>query len=79
MTVIYNPDQPHRCVLSGHRDGVSTHLQPGAVEVCDECGKAYVYHPIPWEQIYRPLRPWPFDRKQRQALRVARISAVRHD
>ena len=72
-TRVYTPDEPHRCDLPGLDGfiGGSTDDR-GALEVC-ECGRAWVYDPIPWEQTYRPLRPWPFDRAQRQALRDHRL------
>lgn len=71
-TRIYTPDEPHRCDLPGLTGFVPNDLDRGVVEVC-ECGRAWVYDPIPWEQVWRPLRPWPFDRAQRLALRDHRL------
>ena len=67
--VIYNPPKPHACVLSASSEAVPKAPNRGAVEVCGECGRAWVYDPIPWERRYRKVHPWPFDRAQRAALR----------
>lgn len=73
MARVYNPAEPHACRLSASGEWEPDDLRPGALEVCDECGEAWVYDPIPWERRYRPLHPWPFDRKQRAALRKHRL------
>lgn len=66
---IYQPGERHDCDLEGNGRFVPNDLRPGTVEVCCECGRAWVYDPIPWERTYRRLRLWPFDRAQRAALR----------
>lgn len=69
---IYEPAERHDCDLDGNGRFVPDDLRPGTVEVCQECGRTWVYDPIPWERTYRRLRPWPFDRAQRRALSAFR-------
>lgn len=65
---IYNPPKEHKCELSeAWRD--TENVRRGAVEVCTICEEAYVYDPIPWEQVYRRIRMWPFDRVQRREVK----------
>lgn len=69
--VIYEPPesskQCHRCTLPGAET-----VRCGSVALCDTCGTGWVVVEGDYSQEWRPIWPWPFDRKARKAIREAR-------
>jgi len=58
MPFLYEPPTPHRCGLPWRELGAMDYDNTGARWRCDDCGKTWIYLPIPWERDWVPLRWW---------------------